>query len=149
VGSVIRDALGTALVVAQPGSKIESLDELPVASDSRIGGRTYTPTRIGAASFGSRARLTAGPEGVMVALDRGKRIVIPTAACAAVVWSHDGARHLTGTDGATIGVSAGEWKRGASLVRAIDDAFAPELFVPADGGRSIGAPPLARWRPPR
>jgi predicted Zn-dependent peptidase len=136
VRAAARD-LSAHMIVATPAlipAVQGRMPRLPVSSRQVISGTTLV-------SADSPARLTFGPEGVMLTLREDQHVTVAAGAVAALICWNDGQRTLVGGDGFTLTLDPEQWPDGARVVGAIEASVDPRLRVGMD------APGPSRARP--
>jgi zinc protease len=135
-GAVARD-LRAHMIVATPAlipAVQGRMPQLPVSSRQVISGTTLD-------SREGEARLTFGPEGVMLAAQQGRLVTVAAGAEAALICWNDGQRTLVGGDGFTLTLDPEQWPEGTRMVTAIEASVDPCLRV------SMNQPGPSRLRP--
>jgi len=143
VAATARD-LSTRMIVATPAlipAVQGRMPQLPVSSRQVISGTSL-------ASLDLAARLTFGPEGVMLDAGEGRHVTVPAGAVAALICWNDGQRTLVGLDGFTLTLDPERWPDGARVVAAIEAGIDPRVRVGMDSaGPSRRRPAAPRPSP--
>jgi hypothetical protein len=127
VSAAARD-LSARMIVATPGlipAVQGRMPQLPLSSRQVISGTSLT-------AVSSAARLTFGPQGVMLTVPSGQHATVAAGAEAAVICWNDGQRTLVGGDGFQVTLDPEQWPDGARVVGAIEASIDPRLRVPMD-----------------
>jgi zinc protease len=140
VTAAARD-LSAHMIVATPAlipAVQGRMPRLPVSSRQVISGTTLV-------AADSVARLTFGPEGVMLTVPDGRHVTVAAGAVAALICWNDGQRTLVGGDGFTLALDPERWPDGARVVGAIEASIDPRLRVgmdsPGPARAAVPSPP--------
>jgi hypothetical protein len=131
VAAALREALGSLLVIAPPGTaRPERLLPYPLRSTRVVTGRVHRPSGMGRP--GRLPQLVVAPDGVTLRMEPDRYVTALFDTCRLAFRYPDGSRTLLTDDGFFVAIEPGEWRNGREIVRAVDAAIPEERTVRVD-----------------